>query len=287
MPTYLETVTEALREEDGGTMPYDTLTKFVHSRRATWSESWLRRALKKGVDDQVLEKTSAGYRLVLRKKLETDFFTQDEKEKLKARAQRLLLWSPDRTDRVFEAYGQFIALKAHFGDWDAVMLSPPPLVDELWHLAVLDTKVYNPWCHRVFGRVLHHDPDGDVDKADRTARRAKAHAGVNQFFPAYDRFIWDPPAPVAAPAPLPVPVPVQDGLNIRIRDQGGEETYIRMNRTTKFGKIFCMFATRKEVAYHSLRFIFDGFRIAPYQTPGDLDMDDDDEIQVWLEQKGC
>jgi len=75
-------------------------------------------------------------------------------------------------------------------------------------------------------------------------------------------------------------------LNIRIRDQTGEETFFKVKKTTKLEKVFTAYSSRKGVAANSLRFLFDGQRVQPNQTPAELDMDDGDQLDCMLEQQG-
>ena len=53
----------------------------------------------------------------------------------------------------------------------------------------------------------------------------------------------------------------EGSLNIRIRDQTGEETFFKVKKTTKLDKVFNAYSTRKGVAATSLRFLFDGSRV--------------------------
>jgi len=77
-----------------------------------------------------------------------------------------------------------------------------------------------------------------------------------------------------------------DALNIRIRDQTGEETFFKVKKSTKLQKVFDAYSSRKGVAAASLRFLFDGMRVRPEQTPADIDMDDGDQLDCMLEQQG-
>ena len=49
------------------------------------------------------------------------------------------------------------------------------------------------------------------------------------------------------------------------------------------GAAFC---NRNGISPRSVRFLFDGERINPNQTPADLDMEDNDVIDVMVEQQG-
>ena len=101
------------------------------------------------------------------------------------RCERRLGWSGARANDVLAAYQQFLELKINTADFDASILSPPLLVDEMWHLHVLDTKRYKDDCESMVGRrgpatFIHHDADGDEDTAARNvavASRKERHSG--------------------------------------------------------------------------------------------------------------
>ena len=68
--------------------------------------------------------------------------------------------------------------------------------------------------------------------------------------------------------------------------KSGEETYFKIKKSTKMGKVFETYAQRKGVQAASLRFLLDGDRIQADQTPKQLEMDDQDQIDCMLEQSG-
>lgn len=53
------------------------------------------------------------------------------------------------------------------------ILAPPPRIDEGWHQFILYTKEYHDFCHRFFGRFIHHLPKtaDEVLKSDGSAVR--------------------------------------------------------------------------------------------------------------------
>ncbi|CAB9513061.1 Small ubiquitin-related modifier 1 [Seminavis robusta] len=75
-------------------------------------------------------------------------------------------------------------------------------------------------------------------------------------------------------------------ITIRVRDQTGEETFFKIKKSTKMQKVFDTYAQRKGVQASSLRFLLDGERIEPNQTPKMLELDDQDQIDCMLEQTG-
>lgn len=71
-----------------------------------------------------------------------------------------------------------------------------------------------------------------------------------------------------------------------ILSQTGEETFFKIKKSTKMQKVFETYAQRKGVQVNSLRFMLDGERIDPSQTPKMLELDDQDQIDCLLEQVG-
>ena len=75
----------------------------------------------------------------------------------------------------------------------------------------------------------------------------------------------------------------ENSLNIRIRDQTGEETFFKVKKTTKLDKVFNAYSQRKGVNATSLRFLFDGQRVRGDQKPEDINMEDGDRVDVMLD----
>ena len=132
-------------------------------------------------------------------------------------------------------------------------------------------------------------------------RRAATLAALKKVYPDnYDEEIWAFPA--EAPPKRKRAVVKREGtpasrtrrrtttpssLNIRLRDQTGEETFFKVKTTTKLDKVFNAYATRKDVCATSLRFFFDGAAVSGVQTPADIGMEDDDQIDCMRALQGC
>ena len=220
---------------------------------------------------------------------------------LVSRLQRKLGISAAEAFKRVRAYTQFLALKAASLDIDATKLSPPELVDSVWHEHVLDTKHYAPACLSAFGHPIHHDPNGDADVEARALRREATLIALEKVYgDNYDEEIWAFPA--EAPPKRKRAVVKREGtpasrtrrrtttsssLNIRINDLTGEKTYFKVKTTTKLDKVFNAYATRKDVCATSLRFFFDGAAVSGVQTPADIGMEDDDQIDCMRALQGC
>ena len=78
----------------------------------------------------------------------------------------------------------------------------------------------------------------------------------------------------------------RDTLSLKVVTQDGNEIFFKCKMTTALGKLMNAFCNRQGVNIHSVRFLFDGQRINPNQTPRDLEMEDGDVIDVMVEQQG-
>ena len=65
-------------------------------------------------------------------------------------------YSKPKAETAVSMYRAFLEMVAEFPD---VNMAPPRIVDEAWHMHILDTRRYHADCQAVFGRYLHHDPD--------------------------------------------------------------------------------------------------------------------------------
>lgn len=70
---------------------------------------------------------------------------------------------------VNEFFDVFLVLKKKTRDFNAEQLSPSPLIDAVWHMALLNTKAYASACGSKF---VHHDPDGGEDPEEQSKRYA-------------------------------------------------------------------------------------------------------------------
>jgi small ubiquitin-related modifier len=132
-----------------------------------------------------------------------------------------------------------------------------------------------------------------LDFNDRSARRALTLYELKECFEdEYDKSIWTYPEDRSLKRKRAVvedepSAASEEKLNIRIRDQTGEETWFKVKPTTPLQKVFNAYATRKGVAVTHLRFLFDGARYFGAQTPADIGMENRDQLDCMLEQGGC
>jgi hypothetical protein len=80
------------------------------------------------------------------------------------------------------------------------------------------------------------------------------------------------------------PAPTEH-LNIKVTDNNNE-IFFKIKRSTKLEKLMNAFCERQGKAPNSVRFLFDGSRVQPSDTPDTLEMADGDTLEVHQEQVG-
>ncbi|KAG5981289.1 hypothetical protein E4U55_003105 [Claviceps digitariae] len=74
-------------------------------------------------------------------------------------------------------------------------------------------------------------------------------------------------------------------LNIKVTDNNNE-VFFKIKRSTKLEKLMNAFCERQGKSITSVRFLFDGARVQPTDTPDALEMADGDTLEVHQEQVG-
>jgi hypothetical protein len=98
------------------------------------------------------------------------------------RCMRTYGWGEQKTRKVLNAYRQFIFHKKEAKDWDATIVSPCSLVDQMWHCHILDVVNYYHDMILLCGRVVGHDPDGALDHKAKQQRDKNTRDLLQQHF---------------------------------------------------------------------------------------------------------
>eukprot|EP00984_Skeletonema_dohrnii_P018540 scaffold8681_cov96-Skeletonema_dohrnii-CCMP3373.AAC.5 len=211
------------------------------------------------------------------------------------RCMRMHGWDEAKARKVLSSYRQFIALKKNLQDWNAEILSPCYLVDQMWHCHILDVVNY---CHDMMllcGHVVGHNPDGALDTAAKQKRDDTTRASLEEHFGSYDKEVWDySPAPDAASENVNNVANQSEGaaneeesgavspgvITIHMKSGEGEEakTLLIVQRNIRMETVFNTFAASKKVTPSSLTFSLSGESIDENKTLEELDLKDDDVI---------
>jgi len=87
------------------------------------------------------------------------------------------------------------------------------------------------------------------------------------------------------PAGKPEEHAASEHLNIKVTDNNNE-VFFKIKRTTALKKLMDAFCERQGKAPNTVRFLFDGTRVQPGDSPDALDMQDGDTLEVHQEQIG-
>lgn len=75
-------------------------------------------------------------------------------------------------------------------------------------------------------------------------------------------------------------------ITIKFVDQTGDALHFKVKKSTKMEKIFGAYAAKKGSDSKAFRFLLDGRRVDPDNTPKMLELEDEDQIDVMLEYVG-
>ena len=75
-------------------------------------------------------------------------------------------------------------------------------------------------------------------------------------------------------------------ISVKVKDQNGSVIIFKMKRNTIFKKLMNAYCERFGFFRSSVRFVFDGEAVKDNDTPMKLRIDDNDQIDAMIEQKG-
>ncbi|KAF9585606.1 Small ubiquitin- modifier 1 [Lunasporangiospora selenospora] len=75
-------------------------------------------------------------------------------------------------------------------------------------------------------------------------------------------------------------------INLKVVGADSTEVFFKIKRSTQLKKLMDAYCDRQGKSLQSVRFLYDGERIQPNNTPSELEMEDGDSIDVMVEQVG-
>ena len=123
------------------------------------------------------------------------------------RCRRVYGWDVALAERALTGYRQFMSFKRQTADYDATLLSPPPMLQRVWQQHILDVHHYAAACEEYCSHLIHHNPDDgvyslahgrmgeDLDE-DADGRIRATQALVEASSVVLDSDIWSFTAPV-------------------------------------------------------------------------------------------
>lgn len=75
-------------------------------------------------------------------------------------------------------------------------------------------------------------------------------------------------------------------ITLKVKSQDGNEVFFKIKRGTQLKKLMEAYCSRNGVNISTVRFLFDGQRIQETNTPNDLNLEENDQIDAMVEQTG-
>ncbi|CAH8545107.1 unnamed protein product [Schistosoma guineensis] len=75
-------------------------------------------------------------------------------------------------------------------------------------------------------------------------------------------------------------------INIKVQGQEGSIIHFKIRKSTPFKKLITAYCDRLGVNQSAVRFFFDGNSVHETDTPGSLEMEENDTVEVFQAQTG-
>ncbi|PVV04327.1 hypothetical protein BB560_001179 [Smittium megazygosporum] len=75
-------------------------------------------------------------------------------------------------------------------------------------------------------------------------------------------------------------------LNLKVVGADNQDIFFKIKKSTRLEKLMHAYCERTGTTINSVRFLFDGQRLSPSNTPAELEMEDGDTIDAMVEQIG-
>lgn len=222
-------------------------------------------------------------------------------------------WTVDEAlENVNEFLDRFMALKKRSADADAQKVSPSPVIDQVWHAALLYTAEYAEFCEKEVGFFVHHRPQGASEEVAKAQRYRDTHMAYTLLFGApRNSRLWPVVEHTGAEHAawvrrMPSYRSTVDELAARDTakkikketvDDAVEQTlcvihkqrniYFRLKSTTRIRALTKVVAEQFETEPGLIRLLFDGRHLDTELRLCDYKIRDGDVVDLSFELKGC
>lgn len=156
---------------------------------------------------------------------------------------------------------RFLQLKVMFKDFEGEKLSPTPLMDSLWHAAILETRLYRR-LHAALGlelseEFIEHSPQGASMEPAAAAKRKSRLENMRTVYRL--KFNSEPLEQAAFEAPRPAPAASSGAaaasrrLNLKLRSPDGSVVVLALSSDTPFSKMMRAYCQRGDTTHAQLR----------------------------------
>jgi len=160
-------------------------------------------------------------------------------------------------------------------------------VDELWHAAILDTRLYAA-LQNALGLVLHHHPSGasEQDSENREMRLAAMKAIYRVSFSS-DPLGHAPPQPSRPLPHFQLARRFQNPISIFVTDMAGRTFPMTVNKQATINDVKRAIQDLEGISPDLQRLIFMGTQMDDCRTLEDYNIDNSSTLYLKLRLSGC
>ena len=185
------------------------------------------------------------------------------------------------TEQILEEFRRFMALKFCCKDTDATIISPTPIMDLMWHAAILNTKYYDQ-LQEEYGMKIHHNPDGASLEPEETNKRVKRLTEMKKLYEIF----WNE-EPLENKSIDIVKGEEKTALFIKTLTGKTCTIYLSLNSTVLMLKEAIQRLEEKGVPVDEQRLIFAGKQLENSQTLKYYNIDNECTIHLVKSMRGC
>ncbi|KAL3911113.1 MAG: hypothetical protein SGARI_001802 [Bacillariaceae sp.] len=200
--------------------------------------------------------------------------------------------------KAFLGYRQFIKLKLQQEDWDATILSPSIMVDQVWHQHILDVGKYVKACQEYTGgHLIDHNPDGMMDAAAKAERIKntklclKTLCGKDNIDPEVWNFGEEGGDKTVGQKRKAATQPLRKTLIVSVRDQlPGPLARFEIERDAPLSELVATYFRENDIHeddQEHYRIFQNGYRINTESTAAEVGLEEGDILDFLLAQSGC
>jgi hypothetical protein len=197
-------------------------------------------------------------------------------------------------------FERFVELKVFLRDTDAVKISPTPLMDAMWHAAILDTVFYAGLQVKL-GMMIHHRPSGAHPEEAEARKKRLINLG-NVYSVRYDSepfgLAKEVPAPAAVPAVPAVPAaPARPRtaapavphtlINIAVLTMTGRILHLRVYNSLRIEILKAIITDLVGVPVDQQRLIFSGRQLDDNRRLVEYNIGEGSQLHMILRLSGC